>query len=150
MVRLVYRSSSSGKIDLPALQEILQASRKNNRRLGVTGLLLADSNGFLQVLEGEVHAVNGLFQKVSRDRRHAEVVLVSYEPIEARSFSRWNMRGVGLFTYNEKLREGLVEKYGLRQCHSPFELPPARALALLLEVALTVPEEGADDEGEAR
>lgn len=139
--RLIYRSTASETVDLKALTQILQVSRRNNRKRGITGLLLACNNGFLQVLEGSSEAVNASFQRLSRDPRHRDVTLIEYGRILTRSFAHWNMRGVGLFTFQEPARSLLLRRYGLVQGGPPFCLSAQDALALLREVGTTIAEE---------
>ncbi len=87
--RLTYFSDRiSGAIDVEAL--VGQAAARNRER-DITGLLIADGDVFLQVLEGERAALSALFQTISRDPRHANVVLVDVEEIAASSFPNWGM-----------------------------------------------------------
>jgi len=58
MHQLVYISSSRREITPEMLREVLEASRTNNQRGGVTGLLVSGGNRFLQVLEGSTEAVS--------------------------------------------------------------------------------------------
>lgn len=90
MLQLVYISSASpaGQIDVAP---ILQASRRNNVRDGLSGLLYADGRRFLQVLEGEPDAVETAFARISADSRHRAVVVLSRRDIAAREFGDWAM-----------------------------------------------------------
>ncbi len=91
MYQLVYVSTAAWQLSLQDLNAILDASRRNNRRLGVTGLLLHLDNGFLQVLEGPKEAVLGVFATIERDGRHTHPrVLVRRETAE-RLFGDWSM-----------------------------------------------------------
>jgi hypothetical protein len=139
--QLIYRSEASACVGYRELTQILRVSRCNNRQRGITGLLLADENGFLQVLEGDAAAVKELFRHLSADPRHKNVVLIRSEALAKRCFARWNMRGVGLFSFNDQLRAELARKYNLLSRGAPFELDAEEALALLCEVAATVDEE---------
>jgi PAS domain S-box-containing protein len=67
---LVYGGASvapTGEAELRALRE---ESRRNNERLGVTGMLLYRGGNFLQVLEGGERAVSDLYRRIRADRRH--------------------------------------------------------------------------------
>jgi hypothetical protein len=66
--RLIYRSTCSESF-LPNedLKALVQQSAENNRRDGITGLLLLSGDQFLQVLEGPSPAVNRLFRRLCRD-----------------------------------------------------------------------------------
>ncbi len=91
MLQLVYISSpnpSQGRIDT---KTILQASRRNNARDGITGLLFSDGFRFLQVLEGPEDAVEKTFARIQKDARHRAVVLLSKRDVAIREFGDWEM-----------------------------------------------------------
>jgi len=50
MHQLLYTSSTLRDFDDAQLENILAASRRNNPKLGVTGMLLYCEGGFMQVL----------------------------------------------------------------------------------------------------
>jgi hypothetical protein len=91
LVRLAYFSSVSSTwtpFDTPS---ILQVSRKNNRRLGITGMLLHDKRNYLQILEGEARLVGRLFGTIELDTRHAGVTEILRESVSRREFPDWSM-----------------------------------------------------------
>ena len=55
----------------------------------------------MQLLEGEESAVNSLYRKIEKDRRHTEIKLLLKEPITHRNFSNWTMG----FKSIDKLKE---------------------------------------------
>ena len=88
MLQLVYISSAVGKPDVGA---ILAASRRNNARDGITGLLYADGVRFLQALEGPADQVEAAFARIKPDPRHRAVVVLSRRTVEEREFGPWQM-----------------------------------------------------------
>lgn len=90
MLQLVYVSSvtPSANVDPAA---ILAASRVNNRRDGITGLLYSDKARFLQALEGPEDKVEATFARIKADGRHRAIVLLSRRTIDAREFGAWEM-----------------------------------------------------------
>ncbi len=70
---------------------ILRDSRRNNQRAGITGALLFNGQGFAQVLEGPMGAVENIYERIQWDERHSHVVLLSNGPCEQRTFSDWSM-----------------------------------------------------------
>jgi len=88
MLQIVYISSAVGAVDAAP---ILAASRRNNARDGLTGLLYADGRRFLQALEGEAPAVERALERISADPRHRAVVVLSCRDVEAREFGTWSM-----------------------------------------------------------
>lgn len=89
--RLVYFSERDGACDDAALEAIVAQSAARNRARDVTGLLIADKRAFIQILEGPRTAVSLLFQDISRDPRHRNVVLVEFSEIQQLSYPRWGM-----------------------------------------------------------
>jgi hypothetical protein len=94
--RLVYRSHSRVPAEQrdSALASIFDVARANNEQLQVTGALLVTDHYFVQTLEGEEGRVRALFDRIRRDERHDEVVLVAEEGPVERVFGRWAMARV--------------------------------------------------------
>ena len=67
---LIYTSTPRSPISREVLEEITAVSNKNNRRRGITGMLLGIENKFLQYLEGDEEEVMKLFEKIKSDPRH--------------------------------------------------------------------------------
>jgi hypothetical protein len=71
--------------------QILLASRRNNMRDGITGLLVFDGKRFLQVLEGPRRLVEATLARIKADTRHRAPVILSAREIEQAEFGNWNM-----------------------------------------------------------
>lgn len=84
------------------VKSILEASRRNNEAVGITGALLFNAGVFAQVLEGPLEAVEATFERIQQDARHGDVSLLALEPIARRSFTNWAMGFVGQSADNEK------------------------------------------------
>lgn len=91
MFRLCYISSARTPINASMLDQILAASRRNNRVVGVTGLLVAGGRRFLQLLEGEEAAVRATFARIHKDPRHFACVVIDQRQIAGRQFAHWDM-----------------------------------------------------------
>ena len=91
MLQLVYISTARHPITEPLLNTILEASRRNNVRTGVTGLLVAGGRRFLQALEGPDEAVWETYARIKADPRHHALVLLTGRPVERRCFGGWSM-----------------------------------------------------------
>jgi hypothetical protein len=96
MFEMVYTSAARRMMDPQELGQILSTARRNNGRLGVSGILLYEGGSFLQVLEGDEPVVRELFQTIARDERHFRVKVIEERPIAERSFSAWTMGFVSL------------------------------------------------------
>ena len=97
--------------DADALQDLLQVARRNNQALGVTGMLLFTESTFLQVLEGAPAVVRSLYEKIAKDQRHANVLILAEDSIEQRNFGDWSM---GFVSDQEEIRDlpGFVDFFG--------------------------------------
>ena len=70
---------------------ILQRSRANNSRDGITGGLLFSEGYFAQVLEGDLEAVEAAFERIQCDHRHSDVIVLQAGSITHRDFPDWSM-----------------------------------------------------------
>jgi hypothetical protein len=88
---IVYFSSSVDSLDENDLAAILEQSRQNNSKLGITGVMLYVRGSIVQVLEGAKLAVDTLFERIQHDNRHKDVMAVLNRPIAQRQFGNWSM-----------------------------------------------------------
>ena len=91
LFQLIYISSARPGTTAADCAEILAASRRNNGRVGVSGLLLFNGKRFLQALEGSEAEVRHIFDRVGADPRHRAVVTLSAKAIDEREFGEWTM-----------------------------------------------------------
>lgn len=91
MHQLVYVSSATHPFSKPELRALLEKSRANNHRLGVTGMLLYKDGNIMQVLEGERETLEPLFKTIGKDPRHKGVIELINQAIETRQFRDWSM-----------------------------------------------------------
>jgi EAL domain-containing protein (putative c-di-GMP-specific phosphodiesterase class I) len=91
LIHLIYSSVSRVQFRREDLIELLQFSQQNNASIDVTGMLLYADNSFMQILEGDEEQVMRLYEKLERDKRHQEIVIIAKESIAKRSFGEWSM-----------------------------------------------------------
>ncbi len=91
MLQLTYISTAVPGLSADSIEEILLTSRRRNMAAGVTGLLVFDGRRFLQALEGDEPRVTAAFDRISADRRHRAVVLLSRREVPERQFGDWSM-----------------------------------------------------------
>ncbi len=92
---IAYVSHSRSPLEPKALSDILEVSRRNNERDGITGILMYHDQLFFQVLEGESRAVEQCYARICMDWRHSNISESLDETVEVRSFSDWFMGYVG-------------------------------------------------------
>lgn len=90
MYQLVYVSSATPGATI-SVGNILMASRRNNTRDGITGLLYSNGKRFLQALEGPEDKVLAAMARIEGDKRHRAVVVLSRRQIDTREFGDWAM-----------------------------------------------------------
>jgi hypothetical protein len=97
LFRLAYASRSLVPEDRVAVElpRLLDAARRRNAAQGITGALLFSADGFVQVLEGPMAAVERTFERIQCDPRHADVVVLEAGPLPARDFDGWSMAYAG-------------------------------------------------------
>ena len=91
LVRLIYTSRATRKLDRSDLEEILAIARSRNASQGVTGYLLYDDGQFIQAIEGEEAIVDDLAELIAADPRHEQFNVLTRERIEGREFADWSM-----------------------------------------------------------
>jgi hypothetical protein len=91
LIHCIYSSAAVPGFEERDLPGILDVSRWNNQRLGVTGMLLYVQGSFFQVLEGPAASVDPLYESITRDARHTRVTCIIREAIARRTFPDWTM-----------------------------------------------------------
>lgn len=105
LCRLLYTSRISADVaaNLPGtMEDILLVSARRNQRDAITGLLLADGESFVQVLEGPDRLVVACYERILKDPRHAPR-LKHLTSIDERRFPRWSMCGLSLSDADDAL-----------------------------------------------
>lgn len=133
LVRLMYASRAAAPMDQEELLAILKQSKQNNPKDGITGLLCFSDGIFIQALEGGRDAVNRVYNRIARDSRHTDVVLLSYEEILERRFAGWSMGQVNL----QRLNPAMLLKYSATATLDPYAVSGAVSLRLFDELVAT-------------
>lgn len=134
--RLIYFSTFSTTFPTELEQQdqeiakIVRSSISNNSKLGLTGLLLAHQNWFLQVLEGPADRLMTCYGVIISDSRHVDVTLMGAGPIPKRNFYNWDMCSRRLSAAND----AILETLNVKGPFSPKTLNFESALKLLVAV----------------
>ncbi len=132
MVRLIYVSIMTDKCDTEALETILRASRENNSKKGITGILCYDPAFFLQCLEGSREMVNELYATIAADERHKNVTILEYADVEERLFGNWCMAFISASTIKKEILDSFSKGKGN---FNPFALNGSEAQQFLVRIA---------------
>ncbi|MGN6549327.1 MAG: BLUF domain-containing protein [Pararhizobium sp.] len=89
--QLLYVSGAQGRLTPEDVASILASSRRNNARSGITGLLLFNDGVFIQYLEGDRTDIARLIERLKRDPRHRNVMVMMERESRDRVFGAWHM-----------------------------------------------------------
>jgi hypothetical protein len=78
-----------------AVQAIVALSIVRNAEAGLTGALICTGRYFAQVLEGDSAAIETLMERLRRDVRQTDMLVVDHEAIAQRHFGDWSMAYIG-------------------------------------------------------
>jgi hypothetical protein len=128
----VYVSSAQRELSPSELTELLKETRENNKRRGITGMLLYRGGNFLQVIEGTESAIDALFVSLRRDKRHNGIIVIKRRQIEERQFGEWQMafRDISSVDLNEM--EGYSPFMEFSFTDNKFQANPDQCHKLLL------------------
>ena len=88
---LIYVSNRTDPTDAMLVRDIAIEASQTNHGMGISGILMAVDNYFLQVLEGEEDSVEPLLEKISKDDRHTDVQVLYRGTLPDRVFGQWSM-----------------------------------------------------------
>lgn len=91
MRQIIYESQSTGARASHDAPGILNGARPFNGLNGVTGLLCAADDRFLQLLEGPDESLDVAMSRILKDPRHRDIQVLSDQPITERVFADWSM-----------------------------------------------------------
>jgi hypothetical protein len=139
----VYLSKAEDNFDERDLPSILEISQRNNRRDGVTGILLYKDGRFLQILEGDQATVHRIAQRIEADARHSEFAVIVDEAMP-RLFTDWSMGFADLNASIFDHHPAVLDYFRKTWCVESFKSAQTRVRRLLLNMRHSVPNAGAE------
>ncbi|CAN5307712.1 hypothetical protein BH10PSE1_BH10PSE1_13690 [soil metagenome] len=123
--RLTYTSTATGSTgSLLNLAAILAESHRNNARDGLTGVLAAHRERYIQVVEGSASALDSLLKRLGHDVRHRHIGILDRVPAHSRLFADWTMASPRITPAMQATLDGLMSAENPR---------PDEVLSLLVE-----------------
>ena len=119
LTTLIYRSHFSGDCSLSAIVEMVTAANLKNSKENITGILLFNGKHFFQLLEGPKRPLQQIYQAISEDSRHYNVVKLLDEFSPARRFGR---TGMELFDLRNQVDDETVLKQVIAKGTSAYQL----------------------------
>lgn len=105
---ILYSSVATSNLEREELESIAEVSQRNNRKTGVSGILVYNNREFLQLLEGPMEQVLDLMDKISKDPRHSYIRVIWQHEIDHRGFESWDMGLVDMEGIDEMLEDGYL------------------------------------------
>ncbi len=97
MKRITYISRLANPLSVDEIKAIGITSSQNNKRANITGLLVYFEKLFFQIIEGDEERIDQLYEKISNDPRHKDIVRLKTEDgIDQRLFPSWSMKTINL------------------------------------------------------
>lgn len=95
---LMYTSEYVGNFNRILLDfpNIIDVSKRENDRHGITGILFYDQGRFVQIMEGKEQNIHQLLDNIRKDKRHKNLKVIIDEPVAKREMKDWKMLGYGL------------------------------------------------------
>ena len=100
-----------------------QVSARNNRVVGITGVLVSVHDYFFQLLEGDEDAIANAVERIRRDPRHRDLhILKAENEISERLFTKWSMRTIRLTGSGDVILQAICDTLqNLAQSHRVIE-----------------------------
>ncbi|MBD2179101.1 BLUF domain-containing protein [Pseudanabaena sp. FACHB-1998] len=132
LYRLIYVSQSVSNLEYSDLVDILEKSERNNKVVGITGMLSFGDSMFLQVLEGSRRTISQTYNRILLDKRHVNAELIDFSEIEHRDFGAWSMKVVQID--NQMGVRDLILKHSHSSTFSPISMTGNQSLSFLREL----------------
>lgn len=131
--RLTYISRAADGLSPGEIDSIGEISRRNNRQVGLTGVLFSVQNIFYQTLEGEAREVDRCYERILKDPRHNRIFCLKMEdPAPERWFPEWDMKTVALDAETQPLAvalrhvlDTLVYNHDIFEIYAPHRIVEA-------------------------
>lgn len=114
LIRLTYASISTSDISnfRHELIDIVDTSKQHNYMQEIYGVIYYGNGYFFQCLEGQKTKVDNLFNEIKKDKRHSNILKLSYSRIKNPIFKDWNMKFTGLELNFETRLKSFFEYHG--------------------------------------
>lgn len=106
--QLVYVSKMTKPLSDEEIEGIVANGTFNNHKNYLTGCLLYTKEYFMQYIEGDVSKLNNLYNRVSKDARHSDILLLRLKPLLHRLFQGYSVKNFN--THFSEFPEILLEE----------------------------------------
>src|SRR5690606_27913159 len=88
---IAYVSKQSYILSDRQMLDLLDAARSRNESLGITGVLIHLKGNFVQFIEGPDSFLHEVYNCISTDKRHTDVLTIAEGELDERRFENWSM-----------------------------------------------------------
>jgi hypothetical protein len=135
LTRLIYVSTISESTAQEALEDILKVARDKNTKNNLTGMLYFNRKHFLQCLEGSRTKINETYNKILKDNRHDNIVILDYCEIKEREFGDWSMG----YVPSSNMTATINLMFSGSKEFNPYDLPSNSAYLMMLAFKKVLP-----------
>ena len=86
-----YMSAQSRVMSRESIEDFLFQVREKNKQLMITGVLLVIQGKFVQYIEGPAQEIDKVYESISKDKRHKDLILLDSGDLSERQFKDWSM-----------------------------------------------------------
>ncbi|MBW1294225.1 BLUF domain-containing protein [Aquimarina litoralis] len=107
-----YVSTADSSLTNEDMEELFEFVKVKNNELKITGILMHSEGNFFQVLEGKKALIIDLFDKISQDSRHYNIIKIFDRAIVNPCFSKYhsNFKVLGESNSHDELQNFLNEE----------------------------------------
>jgi len=96
ITQFAYMARYTGTTVERDLSDITARAKRNNERLGITGVLVYDAGVFIQVMEGPNDAITHMMTRILSDERADNVAVLFHRLVNERELGHWSMLALRL------------------------------------------------------
>lgn len=89
---ICYLSTSEFDVKEDDIQDIFNSAKLNSDS-SITGILIYNQGNFFQIIEGRELVVDTLFEKIKKDERHKDIIVIANSKVEKRFFGHYKKEG---------------------------------------------------------
>ena len=125
----MYVSTPAKSLNINDTKEIVHLAQQKNGAHSITGFLCCNSKYFIQCLEGDRDSIERLFEIISEDTRHTNIVMLDHHACDHRVFSNWSM---GVVLEMDKHHD-ILHRYTNKNLFDPYKMSSDECLNLLVD-----------------
>ncbi|SRX74878.1 BLUF domain-containing protein [Aequorivita antarctica] len=124
---ICYLSKQAEVLKDSELEDLFKYILEINPTLNITGALLHNNDFFLQVLEGDKETIKKLFDKIRKDKRHKNILMILNQKIENRIFNNYDAN------FSIMKTKADIERLNIYLSHYDFENKYPKNIKTLIE-----------------